>query len=115
MTTSGHAQVVQGLVDRRFAVAAVGGHGAGDAAGAGDHPGDGGGELWRVWRVALVEGVVDDQPVDGVDDLGLVTELDRSSEPALGDRPGVAVVQADPPARPSGVRPASRCRVCATI
>jgi hypothetical protein len=35
-----------------------------------------------------------------VGDLGLVPELDGLAEPALSDRPGVGVVQADPPGRP---------------
>ena len=36
--------------------------------------------------------------------LGLVAELDGLAQAALGDRAGVAVVQADPPGRPAGHR-----------
>ena len=32
--------------------------------------------------------------------LGLVAELGRLAEPALGDRPGVTIMQAHPPGRP---------------
>jgi hypothetical protein len=42
--------------------------------------------------------VVEHDAVVVVGDLALVAELDRLAEAALGDRPGVAVVQADPPA-----------------
>ena len=59
--------------------------------------------------------MIQDDAVVVVDDLGLVPELDRATEPALGDRAGIAVVQADPPGRPIGGIPATRWRVCATI
>jgi len=95
-----HAELVQCVVDALLAVTAVGGDGAGPPAGAADDPLDGRRELRRVGRVALVQGVVEHDAVVVVDDLRLVAELDRLPEPALGDRPGVAVVQADPPGRP---------------
>jgi hypothetical protein len=44
--------------------------------------------------------VVEHDAVVVVHDLGLVAELDRLAEPALGDRASVTVVQADPPAGP---------------
>jgi hypothetical protein len=47
--------------------------------------------------------------------LGFVPELDRLAQPALPDRAGVRVVQTDRRVTPSGVVPASRCRVCSTI
>ena len=43
-----------------------------------------------------MQGVVEHDPVVVVDDLRLVTELDRRAERALGNGPGVAVVQAHP-------------------
>jgi hypothetical protein len=93
-------QVVQGVVDLLFPVAAVGGDGAGCAAGTPGDPLHGGRELRRVGGVALLDGVVQDHAVVVVGQLGLVPELDRPAEPALGDRAGVGVVQADPPGRP---------------
>ena len=52
--------------------------------------------MGRVGGVAALDGVVDDDAVVVVEDLGLVAELDWPPEPTLGDRAGVAVVQADP-------------------
>ena len=75
------------------------------AAGCGRCPRDGGGQLRRVGRIALVHGVVEHHPVGVVEDLGLVAELDRAAQPSLGDRPGVAVVQADPAGRAVGDDP----------
>ena len=92
-----HAELVQVVLDRGLAVAAVGGHGARAPPGAPDDPTDGRGELGRVGRVAAFDGVVEHDPVVVVDDLALVAELDRPTEPALGDRAGVTIVQADPP------------------
>jgi hypothetical protein len=67
-----------------------------------------GGQQRRVGWVADHDGVVEHDPVGVVDDLGLVAELDRPAQPALADRPGVGVVQADQPAGPSGIPPARR-------
>ena len=64
--------------------------------GTSDDPLHGGGEWGRVGGVAALDGVVDDDAVVVVEDLGLVAELDRPPEPTLGDRAGVAVVPADP-------------------
>jgi hypothetical protein len=41
--------------------------------------------------------VIDDNAVIVVGDLGLVAELDRFAQAALGDRARIAVVQTDPP------------------
>src|SRR5688572_30426782 len=57
------------------------------------------GELGRVGRVTAFDGVIEHDPVVVVDDLALVTELDRPTEAALGDRAGVTIVQAHPPGR----------------
>jgi hypothetical protein len=91
------AEVVQVVIDGFLAVAAVGGDGPWLAAGAPDDPADGRGELGGVGRVALFQDVVEDDAVVVVGDLGLVAELDGLAEPALGDRPGVSIVQANPP------------------
>jgi hypothetical protein len=94
------AEFVQVVLDAGFAVAAVGGDGARTPPGAGDDSGDRGGELGCVGGVAAFDGVVEYDAVVVVDDLGLVAELDRPAQAALGDRAGVAVVQADPPDGP---------------
>src|SRR5260370_16137156 len=65
-----------------------------------DDPFHGRGELRAVGRVALLQAVIGDDPVVVVGDLGLVAELHGLAEPALGDRPGIPVMQADPPGRP---------------
>ena len=43
--------------------------------------------------------MVEDDAVLVVDELGFVAELHRFAEAAFRDRPGVRVVQADPPGR----------------
>ncbi len=91
---------MQGVVDTSFAVAAVRGHGARVAAGAPGHPLDRRLHPWSVGGVAGLHVVVEDDTVVVVDNLGFVAELDRLAQPALRDRPGVRVVQADPPGRP---------------
>jgi hypothetical protein len=93
---------VQGVVDTGFAVAAVRGHGARFAAGAPGHPLDRRLHPWSVSGVAGLHVVVEDDTVVVVNNLGFVAELHRLAEPALRDRPGVGVVQADPPSRPVG-------------
>ena len=95
---------MQVVFDGLLAVAAVGGNGPGLAAGPPDDPVDGGGELRAVGGVALLQDVIEDDPVVIVGDLGLVAELDGLAEPALGDRAGVGVVQADSPGRAAGHR-----------
>ena len=52
-----HTQVVEGVVDLLFPVSAIGGDRAGWPAGAPGDPFDGGGELGRVGRVALLDGL----------------------------------------------------------
>ena len=91
-----HADVAQGFVDLLFAVAAVGGDSPWCPTGAVGDPLDGGSQLWGVGGVALLDGVVQDDAVVVVGHLGLVAELDRLAEAALGDRARVRVVQADP-------------------
>src|SRR6516225_5833855 len=92
-----HAEVVQGVIDTFLAVAAVSGDGAWRAPGPLVDPRDRGRQLWGVGRVAHLDGVVEHDPVVVVGDLGLVAELDRFTEAALGDRARIAVVQAHPP------------------
>jgi hypothetical protein len=107
-----HAKVGQLLVDGRLAVAPVGGHRPWRLPGMGDHPPNGGGHQRRIRRVADHDLMIEHDPVGVVEDLGLGAELDRPAQPALADRPGVGVVQADQPAGPSGIPPASRARAC---
>jgi len=92
-----HAEVVQFVFDLGFAVAAVSGRSARGAAGAALYPLDRRGQLRRVGRVPDLDVVVEDDAVFVVDDLCLVTELDRSPEASFADRPGVRIVQADQP------------------
>ena len=89
------AEFVQLTLDAGFAVAAVGGDRAWCAAGAAGDPFDRGGELGCVGGVTDLDSVIEDDAVGVVEDLGLVTELDRLAEPALADRAGIGVVQAD--------------------
>ena len=93
-------KVGYGLVDRGFAVPAVGGHGPRCPPGPGLDPLDGGRQLRGIRRVPGLHVVVQDDAVVVVDNLPLVTELDRFAEPALRDRPGLPVVQTDHPGRP---------------
>ena len=58
--------------------------------------------------------VVEHDPIVVIDDLRLVTELDRFPESALRDRPGVPVVQANPPSRPRRRDPGQPLPVCST-
>jgi hypothetical protein len=53
--------------------------------------------LRGVGGVAALDGVVKHDAVVVVEDLGLVAELDRPAQPALRDRAGITVVQADQP------------------
>src|SRR3954463_14315317 len=98
-------QLVQVVFDAGLAVAAVGGDGARAATGAGDDPCDGGSQLRCVRRIAPVDGVVEHHTVGVVHHLGLVAELDGTTQPSLGDRPGVGIVQADPAGRAVGSDP----------
>lgn len=76
---------------------------------------DGGFERWRVGRVAGLDRLVEDHPLLVVGDLGLVAELDRLPELALGDRPGVVSCRLTRRVAPSGVTPRSHCRVWGAI
>lgn len=73
------------------------------------------GQLRPVCGIAFLDGVVEYEAVLVIDDLGLVTELDRLTHTALDDRVGLRVVQAHQPVAESGLLPASRCRVWAAI
>jgi hypothetical protein len=65
------------------------------APGAAGDPLDRWGELGCVGGVTDLDSVIEDDVVGVVEDLGVVTELDRLAEPALADRAGIGVVQAD--------------------
>ena len=108
------AEVFQFGVAGGLAVATVGGCLLRDAAEAFADAPDRWGELFGVGRVAGLDVVIEHEPVFVVDDLGLVAELDGLAEPALLDRPGVGVVQADQPGGRIDLVPATRVRVCAT-
>ncbi|SHY36498.1 Uncharacterised protein [Mycobacteroides abscessus subsp. abscessus] len=88
---------MQGVLDAFLAVAAVGGDGAWRAPGSLGDPPDRRRQLRRVGRVAHLDGVIDDDAVLVVGDLSFVAELDRLAQAALGDRAGIAIMQADPP------------------
>jgi len=88
------------VVHALFAVAAVGGDGAGFTAGPGDDPLHGLGQLRGVGGVPRFHVVVHDDTVVVVHDLRFAAELHRLPQPAFGDRPGIGVVQADLPTRP---------------
>ena len=94
-----NTQVGKVLFDGGFAVTTVGGHGAGCATGPGFDPVDCGSQLWCVGGVSGLHVVIEHDAVVVVDDLPLVAELDGFAQPALGDRAGIAVVQADHPGR----------------
>src|SRR5689334_8678969 len=93
---------MQVTLDGCVAVAAVGGDGAGHAAGAPGDPLDGGHQLGAVGGSAVFHGVVQDDTVVVVGDLGLVPELDRPVDAPLADRPGIGIVQADQPGGTGG-------------
>ena len=76
-----------------FAVAAVGHDRTRCPPGQLLDPSDGGLEHGGVGRVAELDVVIDDDTVLVVDDLRLAAELDRFAETALGDRPGIGIMQ----------------------
>jgi len=90
---------VQVALEGGLAVAAVSGYGAGHAASAAADPVDGRRELRPVGSGAVLDGVVQNDAIVVVGDLGFVPELDRAVNAALADRPGVSIVQADQPRR----------------
>ena len=55
--------------------------------------------------VSELNGVVEDDSVGVVDDLGFVAELDRFAQPPFADRASIDIMQADQPARRLGHRP----------
>ena len=69
----------------------------------GDDAFDGGADQVGVGRVADVHGMIDDDPVDGVDDLGFVAELHGTAEAAFADRAGVGFMQRHEPGRAVGL------------
>jgi hypothetical protein len=73
------------LIDRGFAVGAVGGNGVWHAPGSFLHPLHRRRQLRRIW-IALLHGVVEHDTVNVVDDLGFVPELDRPAQAALAIR-----------------------------
>jgi hypothetical protein len=109
-----HTELKQVTFDRGLAVAAVGGDRTGRTSSAGGDALDRRGQLRGIGRVADLDGVVEDDPVGVVDDLGFVAELDRLAQAAFADRAGIDIVQADQPGADSGITPANRLRVWAT-
>ncbi len=89
-----HPHFVQRVADFLFPVPAIGGDGAGIAAGSLDHPLDRWGQLRGVGRVALLQVVIEHDAVVVVHDLRFVAELDRLAELAFGDRPGIGLILA---------------------
>ena len=109
------AEVGELLVDLGFAVAAVGGGGARRLSGPPCHLRHGRGQLRRMGWIALLHGAVQHDPVVVVNDLCLVPEFDRFAKPALAIGRASASCGLTRRVAPSGVVPATRCRVCATI
>ena len=102
---SADTQVGEVVFDGGFAVPAVSGHRPGRATGPGSDPLDRRGQLWCVGGVSDMQLVIHDDAVVVVDNLALVAEFDGFTQPALGDRAGIAVVQADHPGRAIGSPP----------
>jgi hypothetical protein len=82
------AEVVQGVVDVLLAVAGVGGDDPRRSTGASVDAFDGRRETWGVDRVAVLDIVVEHDAVLVVDQLRLITELDRLAEATFGDGGG---------------------------
>src|SRR6478609_3029359 len=101
-----HTKIVQVAVHRCLAVAAVGSDRAGRVAGASGDPCDSRSQLRGVRRVPDLDVVIENDPVDVVDDLGVVPELDGLAQASLADRTGIDIVQADHPAHRFGHHPA---------
>ena len=105
------AEFVQVAFDRGLAVAAVGGDRTRRAARTAGDPLDRWRQLRPVGGGAIFDGVVEDDAIVVVADLGLVPELDRAVDAALADRPGIGIMQADQAGRAVGDLPAQRIRV----
>jgi hypothetical protein len=101
-----HAKIVQVAFHRCLAVAAVGGDRPWGVSGAGGDACDRRDQLRGICGVADLDGVIEDDPVGIVDDLGFVAELDRFAQAPFADRAGIEVMQADHPARRLGHHPA---------
>ena len=97
-----YPEFVQLGVHRRVPVAAISGYGRGRTAGTLCDTCDRGRQLRCIRRVTDLDGVVEDDSVSVVDDLGLVAKLHRFTEPTLADRAGVDVMETDHPGR--GIR-----------
>ena len=93
-----YAKFMEVAFHRCLAVAAVGGDRGWRPSGAGGDPLERRGQLRGVWRVSHLDAVVEDYPVDVLDDLGFVAELDRLTQASFADRAGLDIVQADQPA-----------------
>src|SRR5262249_22658331 len=90
-------ELVEVMFDRGQAVTTISGHRPWWASGAAGDAFDRGCQLWCVGRVSDLDGVIEDDAVGVVGDLGFVAELHRLTQPSLADRAGVGVVQADQP------------------
>src|ERR1700676_2522952 len=97
---SADTKVGQLGVDGGLAVAAVCSHRPRRSAVASFDPSHCGRQLRCVGRVPDLYVVIQHATVVVVDDLGLVAELDRLTEPAFRDRPSVLIVQTHHPVRP---------------
>ena len=86
-------------------VAAVGSDHPGRASETVGDPGDRRSQLRRVDGVTELDGVVKDDPVSIVDDLGFIPELHGLAEPSLADRTGIDVMETDHPAGRIGHHP----------
>src|SRR6185369_6323 len=62
-------------------------------------------QLRGVYRVSDLDRVVEDDAIGVVDDLRLVAELHGLAQPALADRAGVGIMQADQPGGRLGHHP----------
>src|SRR5271166_5839383 len=93
-----HAEVVEIAFHRRLAVAAVGGDRPRCASGASGDPCDCRGQLRGVGRVPHLDIVIEDDPIDVVDELSFVAELHGLAQASFADRAGLDVVETDHPA-----------------
>ena len=98
----GDAKVTELGFDGRFSIAAIGGHRARCSTSERLEPFDRWDELWGISGVADLNHPVHDDAIGVVENLSLVTELDRSAETSFADRTGVGVMQGDDPGRTRG-------------
>jgi hypothetical protein len=109
------AEVVQGVVDTGFAVAAVRGYGAGFAAGAPGHPLDRRLHPWSVGGGCRAARRGRGRHRRRCKQLGPCGRTRPACRAGPSGSAGVRAVQADPPGRPVRGDPASRCRAWAAI